>query len=86
MPEALSNISQSLTAIIERIENLEGEKSEIASEIKNVYSEAKSTGLSTKTIREMVKIRKMNAEKREEWEFLRDSYLRALGLLSDTQD
>lgn len=73
-----------LKSFIERIERLEEEKAGLAEDIKDIYAEAKGTGFDTKTIRKIVKLRKMDAEKRREEEELLEIYMTALGMLADT--
>ena len=70
-----------LLQFIERIERLEEEKQNIAEDIKNVFAEAKGSGFDVKTMREVIKIRKMDSSELEEKEYLLDTYKRALGLL-----
>jgi uncharacterized protein (UPF0335 family) len=70
---------QQLKSIIERIENLEAEKAEIAEQIKEVFAEAKGNGYDVKTLRKVVRIRKQDRAKRQEEEALLDLYLSALG-------
>lgn len=75
------NISaDQLRLFIERIERLEEEKKAMADDIKDVYAEAKSTGFDTKTMRECVKLRKMEKHARDEREALLDTYKAALGM------
>lgn len=69
-----------LRLLIERIERLEEEKKAIADDIKDVYAEAKARGYDTKTIRECVKLRKMETNERQEREALLETYKAALGL------
>ena len=69
-----------LRLLIERIERLEEEKKGIADDIKDVYGEAKSTGFDTKTIRQIVRLRKMEKHHRDEAEMLLETYKAALGL------
>ena len=69
-----------LRLLIERIERLEEEKKGIADDIKDVYGEAKSTGFDTKTIRQIVRLRKMEKHHRDEAEMLLETYKQALGL------
>lgn len=73
-----------LKAIVERIERLEAEKKAIADDIKDVYSEAKANGFDTRTLRQVVRIRKQDKAKRAEQEALLELYLSALGMLRDT--
>ena len=69
-----------LRLLIERIERLEEEKKETADQIKDVYSEAKSVGYDVKTMRQVVRLRKLERHAREEAEALLDTYKVALGL------
>jgi uncharacterized protein (UPF0335 family) len=69
-----------LRLLIERIERLEGEKKGIADDIKDVYGEAKSTGFDTKTMRVIIRLRKMEKHHRDEAEAMIETYKSALGL------
>lgn len=73
-----------LRQIIERIERLEQEKADIAADIREVFAEAKANGFDNKVIRQVLKLRKMEASEREEQESLLEIYLDALGMLSGT--
>lgn len=68
-----------LKSIIERIERLEQEKSEIAEQIKEVFAEAKGNGFDVKVLRKVVHIRKQDRAKRLEEEAILDLYLSAIG-------
>jgi uncharacterized protein (UPF0335 family) len=72
--------SAQLRAFIERIEKLEEEKKGISDDIKDIYGEAKGQGFDGKTIKQIVKIRAMDKEKRQEAEALLETYLAALGI------
>lgn len=72
--------STRLLSLIERIEHLEEEKSAIISDINDIYAEAKSAGFDTKIMREIIKLRKMNAADRDEKEFLLETYRKALDI------
>ena len=69
-----------LRLFIERIERLEEEKKGIADDVRDVYSEAKSNGYDTKTMRKIVALRRMEAHVRQEADALLDTYRNALGL------
>lgn len=69
-----------LKAVIERIERLEEEKAAIASDIKDVFAEAKGTGFDVKTIRKLIRMRKMDHNKLAEEEALLETYRAAIGL------
>ncbi len=69
-----------LRLLIERIERLEEEKKAIADDVKDVYGEAKARGYDTKTMRSIIRLRKMEKHVRDEAEMLLDTYKAALGL------
>ncbi|MBF0095390.1 MAG: DUF2312 domain-containing protein [Alphaproteobacteria bacterium] len=69
-----------LRSLIERIEHLEEEKTNLQNDIKDVYGEAKSAGFDTKVMRQIVRLRKMEASEREEQEELLTLYRQAIGL------
>jgi uncharacterized protein (UPF0335 family) len=69
-----------LRLLIERIERLEEEKKAIGDDVKDVYAEAKSRGYDTKTMRAIVRLRKMEAHVRQEADALLETYRQALGL------
>jgi len=70
-----------LRSYIERIERLEEEKAVIASDIKDVYGEAKGTGYETKALKKIVALRKMDKDERMEMESILDTYMAALGMI-----
>jgi uncharacterized protein (UPF0335 family) len=80
MPDVGGIAGERLKSFIERIERLEEEKRALAQDIKEVYAEAKGTGFDTKTMRQIVKIRKMDQDELDEQETLLDVYKRALGM------
>jgi uncharacterized protein (UPF0335 family) len=69
-----------LRLFIERIERLEEEKKAIADDIRDVYSGAKANGYDTKTMRAIVRLRKMESNARQEADALMETYRAALGL------
>jgi uncharacterized protein (UPF0335 family) len=69
-----------LRLFIERIERLEEEKKGIADDVKDVYAEAKANGYDTKTMRSIVRLRKMEKHARDEADALLETYRNALGL------
>lgn len=73
--------SAELRKFIERIENLESDKADIAEDIKSVYGEAKAMGYDVKTMRQMVRERKMDETKRVEKYAIEDVYRTALALV-----
>lgn len=79
MPEGNVAADQ-LRLLIERIERLEEEKKEIADDIREVYSEAKSQGYDTKVMRMVVRLRRMETHDRQEMDAILETYKSALGL------
>lgn len=73
-----------LRLLIERIERLEEEKAGITDDIRDVYAEAKAVGYDPKIMRQVVRLRKMDANDRAEMEAILETYKRALGMLADT--
>jgi uncharacterized protein (UPF0335 family) len=72
--------AEQLRLFIERIERLEEEKKGIADDVKDVYLEAKANGYDVKTMRAIVRLRRMEKNARQEAEALLDTYKAALGL------
>ena len=79
--EKPTNIAgERLRSIVDRIERLEEERKALGSDIKDIYSEAKSAGFDVKALRQLIRIRKQEAAEVEELETLLDVYRRALGM------
>jgi uncharacterized protein (UPF0335 family) len=70
-----------LRSIVERIERLEEEKAALANDIKEVFAEAKGNGFDTKTLRQVIRIRKQDKAERQEQEAVLELYLHALGMI-----
>ena len=68
-----------LRSFIERVERLEEDKAAVMNDIKEVYAEANSDGYDVKTLRQVVRIRKMEKADRQEQEAMLELYLAALG-------
>jgi len=67
-----------LLSIIERIEHLEEEIKALNEGKKEVMAEAKGEGYDIKVLREILKLRKLDNEERDEQESLLDLYMRAI--------
>lgn len=72
--------AEQLKNFIERVERLEEEKTEVQEQIKEVYAEAKGEGFDVKTMRQVVRLRKMKPHDRIEQEELLDLYKSAIGI------
>lgn len=83
MSDANEVISQTaagqLKSIIERVERLEQEKSEIAEQIKEVFAEAKGNGFDVKILRKVIRVRKQDRAQRQEEDAIMDLYMVAIG-------
>jgi len=73
-----------LRGLVERIERLEEERKNLQSDIKDIYTEAKSAGFDTKVLRMVIASRKKDQSEWEEQQALLETYMKALGQLADT--
>ena len=69
-----------LKSIVERVERLEEDKKALLADIKEVYTEAKASGLNVKVIRKIVALRKKDQDDLEEEKAIMDVYLSNLGM------
>lgn len=69
-----------LKSFFDRIERLEEERKDLSDDIKDVYAEAKGVGFDTKTMRKIMKLRKMNPDARREQDELLELYKAAVGM------
>ena len=72
---------EELKSLIERIENLEAAKSGIASDIRDIYTEAKGKSWDVKALRTIVRMRAEDPAKRAEREAVLETYLHAMGMI-----
>ena len=78
--EAYRVTADELRQFIERFENLEIEKRNIADQQKEVMAEAKGRGYDTKILRKLVVLRKRDLQDISEEEAVLDMYKSALGM------
>jgi len=71
---------EQLRSFVERIENLEEEKTNLQNDIKDVYAEAKSAGFDPKIMRQLIRLRKMDRDDLAEQDALLDLYRRAVNV------
>jgi uncharacterized protein (UPF0335 family) len=69
-----------LNLLFERIEKMEEQKKEIAEDIKDVFAEGKSRGYDVKIMRQVLRLRALDPDKRQEERYLVDAYASAIGL------
>ena len=79
--DASSVAADQLKVFIERIERLEEEKAGLASDISDVYSEAKGTGFDTKALRKIITLIKKDHAERQEEEAILELYMQAMGMV-----
>ena len=67
-----------IRSIIERVEKVEEEIKDLMEAKKEIFLEAKGEGLDVKILKEILKLRKLDQDERDEHETLLDVYLRAM--------
>jgi len=80
MPTVGGITGERLRSLIERIERLEEEKKALSDDIREVYAEANADGFDAKTMRQVIRLRKLETNDRQEQEALLQTYLSALGM------
>jgi uncharacterized protein (UPF0335 family) len=78
MDAAVGIAGDQLRTIVERIEQVEEEIKELTEAKKEIYLEAKSNGFDVKILREIIRLRKQDAEERDERETLIGVYWQAI--------
>ena len=81
MTEVAGITADQLRGYVERVERLEEEKAEVAATIRDVMAEAKAEGFDAKVLRQVLKLRNLDAQDRAEQESLLELYMRALGMV-----
>jgi uncharacterized protein (UPF0335 family) len=74
-----------ILSLIERIEQLEEEIKALNEGKKEVFAEAKGEGFDVKILKEILKVRKMDRDERDEQESLLDLYMRAMSEAEGTK-
>ncbi|MCA6385865.1 MAG: DUF2312 domain-containing protein [Cytophagales bacterium] len=69
-----------LKQYIDRIERLEVDKKNVSTDIKSVYLEAQADGFDTKVMRQVVRLRKMEKDARDEADMMLETYRNAIGI------
>jgi len=78
--KAFAVTADELRQFIERAEQMEAEKKDIADQVKEVFAEAKARGYDTKIIRKIIALRKRKPDEVAEEEAILDLYKAALGM------
>lgn len=69
-----------LKQYIDRIERLELDKKNVSTDIKSVYLEAQADGFDTKIMRQVVRLRRMEKDARDEADMMLETYRNAIGV------
>lgn len=69
-----------LRQFVERIEQLEAEKKDIAEQVKEVYAESKGRGYDNTALKSIIAIRKKDKDQVAEEEAVLEIYMAALGM------
>jgi uncharacterized protein (UPF0335 family) len=78
MSDTVGIAGDRIRALIERIEHIEEELKALGEGKKEVFAEAKGEGFDVKVLREILKLRKLDQDERDEQESLLDLYLSAM--------
>lgn len=79
--ESYNVTADELRQFIERYEQLESEKKDVAEQLKEVMAEAKGRGYDTKVLRKVVALRKRKPDEIAEEEAVLEMYKAALGMV-----
>jgi uncharacterized protein (UPF0335 family) len=69
-----------LKSLVERIESVESECASLAEDVRSLYQEAKGQGFDVAALRQIIRMRRQDADKRESREAIIAEYLAALGI------
>lgn len=75
-----NNSAEQLKSIVERVEKLADDIDIIRSDVKDIYAEAKGAGYDVRALRQIVRLRAEDPDKRAEREAILDTYMAALGI------
>lgn len=77
----MSNVAaDQLRSYIERIERVEEELDGLKGDRKEIYTEAKATGFDTKTLRQIIRLRKKDKDTRDHEDAMLELYRSAIGI------
>jgi uncharacterized protein (UPF0335 family) len=79
-PEAHGIAAEELRQFVERFEQLESEKADIAQQQKDLMAEAKGRGYDTRAMRKIITLRRRKPDEIAEEEAILDLYKAALGM------
>lgn len=71
-------------SFVERVEQVEAEIAELGEGRKEIFAEAKGEGFDVKVLKEIIRLRKLDKDERDEHETLLDVYMRAMEAPAET--
>jgi uncharacterized protein (UPF0335 family) len=80
-PDSYRVTADEIRQFVERFENLEAEKADIADQQKEVMAEAKARGYDTKALRKIIALRKREPDDIAEEQAILEMYAEALGMV-----
>lgn len=79
-PDVLTAAAQGrLRTIVERLERLDDDRAAVIADMKEVFAEAKGEGYDVKALRAVLKYRREDKAKRQEFDAIVDLYLVSIG-------
>jgi uncharacterized protein (UPF0335 family) len=78
MSDTVGVAGDRIRSFVERIEQLDTELQELNEAKKEVFAEAKGEGFDVKVLKEIIRLRRQDKDKRDEHETLLDVYMRAM--------
>ena len=72
-----------LRSYVDRLERVQEEIDGLNGDKRDIYAEAKGNGFDTKVMKQVIKLRRIDAAERQEQEAILDLYLHALGMAPD---
>lgn len=85
MTDTVGIAGDRIRSFIERIEHIDEEIKALNEGKKEVLSEAKGEGFDVKVLKEILRLRKLDKDERDEHELLLDLYLRAMETSAPSQ-
>ncbi len=76
------NANTAIRRYIERLELVDDQRRDLAIDMREIMKEARNEGFDPKALREVMRLRRMEPQKREELEFNVEAYRAALGDLA----
>ena len=78
MTDTVGIAGDRIRSFVERLEHIEEEIKALNEGKKEIFAEAKGDGFDVKVLKEIIRLRKQDKDKRDEHESLLDLYLRAM--------